>query len=102
MTNRVSAIQYDETWTIMQAKPFPYVEDAMEWCEAQAGGKLRWGDTQIGYEGVDEATEKSIDETGEYPLKGHPIYQIQGIEDEDVETCRELEEDDHREGEFQP
>jgi hypothetical protein len=101
MTNRVSAIAYDHNWNEIKKEKFPFVEDAMEWCEAQAGGKLRWGDTQIGYEGVDEITDKSIDELGEYPLEGHPIYQIQGITDDDIETCEELEEEDHRSGEFQ-
>jgi hypothetical protein len=99
MTNRVSAIKYDENWTILHQQAFEYVEDAMKWCEEQAG-PLTWGDTQIGYEGTDQATQKSIAELGEYPLPGHPIFQIQGIENEDVETCREIESEDHRDGEF--
>jgi len=101
MTKRVSAIKYDEQWTILQAEAFEYVEDAQKWCEEQAGGPLTWGDTQIGYEGTDEATQESIAKMGDYPLPGQPIFQIQGIEDEDVETCREIEDEDHRNGEFQ-
>jgi len=97
---RVSAVKYDETWTELEAQAFEYVEDAMKWCEEQAGGPLQWGDTQIGYEGTDQATQKSIEELGEYPLPGHPLYQIQGIEDEDVKSCREIEAEDHRDGEF--
>ena len=91
--NRAQAVKYDETWAVLETKNFEWVEDAVEWCEKDAGETLEWcgndddtllewGDTQIGMEGTDKATRESIDQTGEYPLKGHPIYQISGLNDE--------------------
>jgi hypothetical protein len=80
MTNRAQAIKYDETWGVIEQRDFEWIEDAIEWCEKDAGESLQWGDTQIGMEGTDAATQKSIEDLGEYPLPGHPLYQISGLE----------------------
>lgn len=92
MTNRVEIVKYDEQWNALETQHFEYVEAAQAWAEAQASEKLEWNDTQVGLEGTDSTTQKSIEESGDYPITGHPIYQITGY-DEDG-GARELETED--------
>lgn len=93
MTKRVEIVQYDHEWNATETQQFEYVEDAIAWAEAKAGQTLHNNDTQIGIELLDQATFDSIDQTGQYPLPGHPIWQIHGLDDGQP---RELLEDDWR------
>jgi hypothetical protein len=89
---RVSAIEYDGNWNEIAHETFQFVEDAQFWCEARAGS-LHWGDTQIGLEGLPPEHVAHLDAEGTYD-PGFPIFQIQGIDNEDPASCREIEPTD--------
>ena len=80
---RAQVIKYDGNFEELETRDFEWMEDAIRWCEQDAKSPLRWGDTQIGMEGIDEATAKSINESGDYPLEGHPLYQISGADEDE-------------------
>jgi len=89
----VQAIEYNAEADILETAEFQYVEDAFAWCEQRRGAALEWGDTNFGYHGM------TVEER-ENSAEGMPPrwYEVHGLhENGDI---RELEEDDHKDGEF--
>jgi hypothetical protein len=92
----VEAIEYDKDTNEIASKRFECVEDAVAWCEERRGEKFEhWGDTQMGYQLMTLADLDSFAATSIFPDRW---YEVHGIDEEG--QMRELEEGDHRGGEF--
>jgi len=88
----VNLLTLDANGDCIENKLFPFVEDAMEAANTQAGETLEWGECGIGYEAIPESGQKALHERGEYPAR---YFQIIGYDEVygDVEILEEHHRD---------
>ena len=80
----ITCIEYDHNWVETARAAFATTKEAEDWASTRAKGTLFWDDIRGDvWEGMDEVTQQSATDTGNYPLEGHPIFHITGYEDEE-------------------